>query len=73
MEEGIHTYFEGAEIIDVENYSVDLTKHFSTVPEVAVPLLKSAKCCFEKIKKCCMMHQHLSMQLRHVCQKKHCK
>lgn len=51
MEEGIHTYFEGAEIIDVENYSVDLTKHFSTVPEVAVPLLKSAKCCFEKIEK----------------------
>lgn len=51
MNEGTHTYFEDVEIIDVENYSVDVTKHFAMVPDVARPLLKGAKSAFEKIEK----------------------
>lgn len=39
------------EIIDVSEYSDELTEHFSQIPEVAKPLLMRAKSAFAKIEK----------------------
>ena len=50
MEENvIHIPSEDIEIIDVSEYSEDLTEYFSDMPEVARPLVKGAKKAFSKI------------------------
>lgn len=49
MEETIYISPEDIEIIDGEDYSYEVVEHFSDMPEVAKPLLKSAKKVFKKI------------------------
>ena len=48
-DEVVHISPEGIEIIDASEYSEDLTKHFSDMPDVARPLVKGAKEAFSKI------------------------
>lgn len=48
MDEAIYVYPDDIEIIDAE-YSTDLAEHFSTVPDIAKPLLTGARIAFEKI------------------------
>ena len=47
--EVVHISPECIEIIDASEYSEDLTKHFSDMPDVARPLVKVAKEAFSKI------------------------
>ena len=49
MGEVIYTSPDDMEIIDLSEYSADLTEQFSNVPEVAQSLLKGAKSTFQKI------------------------
>lgn len=49
MNNVIHTSTDDIEIIDVSEYSEDLTDYFSDMPKVARPLLKGAKEAFSKI------------------------
>lgn len=49
MDEVIHILPDDIEIVDVSEYSEDLTEYFSDMPEVARLLLKSAKEAFSKI------------------------
>lgn len=42
---------EGVEAIDAADFKRDLTRHFSQMPEVAKPLLKSAKTVFFQIER----------------------
>ncbi len=49
MDDVIHISPDDIEVIDASEYSEDLTEYFSDMPEVARPLLKSAKEAFSKI------------------------
>ena len=49
MEDTIYISPEDIEIIDAEDYSYEVSEHFSEMPEVAKPLLKGAKKAFKKI------------------------
>lgn len=49
MDEVIHILPDDIEIVDVSEYSEDLTEYFSDMPEVAHLLLKGAKEAFSKI------------------------
>ena len=49
MDEVIHILPDDIEIVDVSEYSEDLTEYFSDMPEVARLLLKGAKEVFSKI------------------------
>lgn len=49
MDDVIHISPDDIEVIDVSEYSEDLTEYFSDMPEVVRPLLKSAKEAFSKI------------------------
>ena len=49
MEERIYISLDDIEIIDAEDYSYEVVEHFSDMPEMAKPLLKSAKKAFKKI------------------------
>lgn len=51
MDDKIYTYPEDIELIDASDYCTDLDSYFSSVPEVARPLLKSAKGALNKIEK----------------------
>lgn len=50
-EDVIYISPEDVEVIDISEYCGDITEHFSDMPEVARPLLKSAKTAFRKIEK----------------------
>ena len=43
MEDNICISPKDIEIVDAEDYSYEVSKHFSDVPEVAKPLLKGEK------------------------------
>lgn len=49
MDDVTHISPDDIEIVDASEYSEDLTEYFSDMPEVARPLLKSAKEAFSKI------------------------
>lgn len=49
MDDVIHILPDDIEIVDVSEYSEDLTEYFSDMPEVARLLLKGAKEAFSKI------------------------
>lgn len=49
MDDVIHISPDDIEVIDASEYSEDLTEYFRDMPEVARPLLKSAKEAFSKI------------------------
>lgn len=49
MDDVIHILPDDIEIVDVSEYSEDLTEYFSDMPEVARLLLKGAKEAFPKI------------------------
>jgi hypothetical protein len=49
MEEKIYIPPEDIEILDVDEYSADLSEHFGAVPDVARPLLNGAKSTFRRI------------------------
>lgn len=49
MEDTIYISPEDIEIIDAEDYSYEVSEHFSEMPEVAKSLLKGAKKAFKKI------------------------
>lgn len=49
MDDVIHISLDDIEIVNTPEYSEDLTEYFSDMPEVARPLLKSAKEAFSKI------------------------
>lgn len=51
MDDTIYIYPDNIEIIDASDYCADVDGCFSSVPEVAKPLLKSAKVTLSKIKK----------------------
>ena len=50
MHESIHISSDDVEIVDIKDYYDEVIDSFSTVPEVARPLIKSAKESFSKIK-----------------------
>lgn len=45
----IHIMLDDSEIVDTAEYSGDIAEQFSTIPDVARPLLKDAKATFKKI------------------------
>lgn len=49
MDDMVHISPDDVEIIDVSEYSEDLTEYFDDMPEVARPLVKGAKEVFSKI------------------------
>jgi len=49
MEEIIYSPSENIEMIDADDYSYEVAKYFSNMPEVAGPVLKGAKKAFKKI------------------------
>lgn len=49
MDDTVYISFDDIGVVDSADYCVDLTEQFSSVPEVAKPLLKSAKATFSKI------------------------
>lgn len=49
MDDVIHISLDDIEIVNTPEYSEDLTEYFNDMPEVARPLLKSAKGAFSKI------------------------
>lgn len=49
MEDTVRVASEDIQIIDMAGYCVDVTEHFSSVPDVAKPLIGSAKRAFEKL------------------------
>lgn len=49
MDDTIYIMPDDIEIIDSRDYCTDVAKHFSSVPEVAKPLLRNAKATFSKI------------------------
>jgi len=49
MGDAIYISPEDIEIIDAEDYSYEVSEHFSEMPDVAKPLLKGAKKTFKKI------------------------
>jgi hypothetical protein len=51
MDDTIYISSDDIEIVDVSDYCADVDGYFSSVPEVAKPLLKSAKVTFYKIEK----------------------
>jgi len=51
MDDTIYISPDDIEIVDVSDYYADVDGHFSSVPEVAKPLLKSAKVTLSKIEK----------------------
>ena len=51
MEGTIFVAPEDIVIIDADAYNSDVTAHFSSVPEIAQPLIKGAKRAFKKIEK----------------------
>ena len=51
MEETIHISSEDIETVNVEDYSYEVTEHFSDMPEVSKSLLRGAKKAFKKIEK----------------------
>ena len=51
MEDTIYISPEDFEIVDAEDYSHEVSEHFSDMLDVSKPLLKSAKKTFKKIEK----------------------
>lgn len=51
MDDTIYIIPDDIEIVDSRDYCADVAEHFSSVPEVAKPLLRNAKAAFSKIKK----------------------
>lgn len=51
MKDEIYIYSGDMEIIDVSDYSEDIEQYFSSLPEVAKPLIKSSKVILNKIEK----------------------
>lgn len=51
MDDAVHISPEDIELIDASEYSEDLIKHFSDMPDVAQPFIKGAKETFSKIEK----------------------
>lgn len=49
MEDTIRVSPEDVQIIDMAGYCVDVTEHFTAIPDVAKPLIGSAKRAFEKL------------------------
>lgn len=58
MDDVIHILPDDIEIVDVSEYSEDLTEYFSDMPEVARLLLKGAKEAFLRLSRCFIHHQH---------------
>lgn len=59
MDDVIHILPDDIEIVDVSEYSEDLTEYFSDMPEVARLLLKGAqKKLFLRLSRCFIHHQH---------------
>ena len=54
MDDVIHILPDDIEIVDVSEYSEDLTEYFSDMPEVARLLLKL----FLRLSRCFIHHQH---------------
>lgn len=51
MKDRIYIYPDDMEIVDASDYCEDIDGHFSSVPEIAKPLIKSAKLTLNKIEK----------------------
>lgn len=51
MEEKIYISPKDVKILDAGEYSTELSEHFSTVPDVARPLLNGAKSAFQRIER----------------------
>jgi hypothetical protein len=51
MDDTIYIMPDDVEIVDSTDYCTDVAEHFSSVPEVAKPLIKSAKVTLSKIEK----------------------
>ncbi|WP_391117492.1 hypothetical protein [Psychrobacillus sp. L3] len=51
MDDTIYISPDDMEIVDIADYCTEVDEHFSSIPEVAKPLLKSAKAALTKIEK----------------------